>query len=213
MAKGRMINQRITLDKKIHTLSCDTSRLAFTWLVTFADVEGRTPGDPAIIKSLIFPRRSDVTVEEMETYIQEWAAADLILWYEADDDLWIQFPKFDDNQKGLRKDREAPSHIPAPILRTNSGLTPDEIPVKLTEQNLKEKKRKEEFAVVVRHFENNINTMTPHMAETLNDAMDKYPIDWIIEAFDIAVEANVRKWKYVEGILKNWKTNGKDSGR
>ena len=67
--------------------------------------------------------------------------------------------------------------------------------------------------MVVRHFENNINTMTPHMAETLNDALDEYPIDWIIEAFDIAVEANVRKWKYVEGILKNWNTNGKDSGR
>jgi len=208
MAKGRMINSKITLDKKVHDLSCDTSRLAFTWLVSFADVEGRTPGDPAIVKSLIFPRRADVSAEQIETYINEWAVAGLILWYEAEDDLWIQFPKFDDNQKGLRKDREAPSNIPAPQLRSDSGQTPEQVPVNRTEQ-----KRTEQVAAINSHYQNNIQMLTPHMADVLALACEDYPHDWIIEAIDISVERNARNWRYAEGILKNWKQDGKNAGK
>lgn len=114
MARGRMINSAICADKRINELCDDTSRLAFTWLVTFADVEGRTYGDPALLRSQLFPRRTDITAERMEEYIREWAAAGLVIWYEAKDDLWIEFPAFEKNQIGLRKDREPGSEIPAP---------------------------------------------------------------------------------------------------
>lgn len=205
MAKGRMINQRITLDKKVNDLSCDTSRLAFTWLISFSDVEGRTPGDPAIIKSLLFPRRTDISVEQMETYIQEWSAAGLIIWYEAENDLWIEFPKFSDNQVGLRKDREAPSRIPAPELRKDSGVDQDKLPVNRTEKNRKETNTDDN---VFRHYENNIGMMTPTMADVLQDAEKVYGADFIIKAIDIAVKNNARKWSYVEGILKKWAVSG-----
>ena len=133
MAKGRMINNKIVFDKKIHNLSNDTSRLAFTWAITFADVEGRIYGDPAILRSMLFPRRQDISLEEMRDYITEWQEENLIIWYEVEGDAWIQFIRFEENQIGMRKDREAPSQIPAPLFRTNSGETPDEIPVKLKE--------------------------------------------------------------------------------
>lgn len=136
-----MINNAITADKRVHELSDDTSRLAFTWLVTFADCEGRTHGDPAMVRSMVFPRRADVSVEQVETYIREWAAAGLIKWYEAAGDMWIQFPAFAKNQPGLRKDREPDSCIPAPPpnpanIRQVSGEHPAECPEKRTEQNL-----------------------------------------------------------------------------
>jgi hypothetical protein len=139
MAQGRIIVNAICADKRISQLSTDTSRLAFTWLITFADCEGRTYGDPAVIRSMIFPRRQDVTIEAMEFFIREWATLGLIVWYECDGDYWISFPKFDKNQPGLRKDREAPSRIPTPPqidaegLRSYSGVTPDQLPVKLKE--------------------------------------------------------------------------------
>lgn len=114
MARGRMINSKITRNKAINDLSDDTSRLAFTWLVTFADVEGRTNGDPALVRSLVFPRRTDVTVEQMAGYIQEWAEAGLVTWYEAEGDMWIAFPSFEDNQRGLDRRKEPESDIPAP---------------------------------------------------------------------------------------------------
>ena len=140
MASGRFVSSRVCADKKINQLSDDTSRLAFTWLITFADCDGRTYGDPAVVCSMLFPRRRDITTEQMETYIREWASLGMIVWYENGGDAWIWFPNFEDNQPNLRKDREADSRIPAhnnegsaDLLRTQSGLTPDLLPVKLKE--------------------------------------------------------------------------------
>ena len=114
MARGRMINNKIVKNKRVHEFSNDTSRLAFTWLITFADVEGRVEGDPALVKSLIFPRRMDVSFEDMEAYIREWVAAEMVIWYEVGEHQYIQFVNFAENQMGLRKDREPESLIPAP---------------------------------------------------------------------------------------------------
>lgn len=121
MARGRFISNAIMSDKAINQLSNDTSRLAFTWLITIADAEGRTHGDPAMVRSLLFPRRADITLEAMEAYIAEWAEAGLIIWYEASDDKWIWFPNFEKHQIGLRKDRELESIIPP----YESGITPE----------------------------------------------------------------------------------------
>jgi hypothetical protein len=146
MANGRMITNCICADKRINQLSSDTSRLAFTWLVTFADREGRTYGDPAMVRSMLFPRRQDVSIEEMEQIIIEWATIGLVIWYEDGGDLWIRFPSFEKNQPGLRKDKEAPSKIPEPteegteLVRTRYGLGTDLVPVKLKEEKGKEEK-------------------------------------------------------------------------
>lgn len=126
MARGRFVSSEITKDKRINDLSDDTSRLAFTWLITFADSEGRTFGDPALVRSILFPRRSDISIEQMETYIREWAELGLVQWYKAANDLWIFFPAFDKHQVGLRKDREAPSTYPPPPT-DSSVLTPDQL--------------------------------------------------------------------------------------
>jgi hypothetical protein len=125
MARGRFVSQEITKDKKINNLSDDTSRLAFTWLLTMTDCEGRTYGDPAIVRSMVFPRRSDVTVEQMETYIKEWHDSGMALWYESAGDMWISFPNFEKHQVGLRKDKEAPSVIPPPPDSKQSNSVPD----------------------------------------------------------------------------------------
>lgn len=142
MAKGRIIVNAIAADKRVNALSDDTSRLAFTWLITFADREGRTYGDPAMVRSMLFPRRTDVTTEQVECYISEWAQAGLIVWYEAGGDQWIFFPAFEKHQKGFDSRHEPQSTVPAPpdiptdIVRT--------MPVQCTsEMNRIEKKRSE----------------------------------------------------------------------
>lgn len=134
MARGRFISNAIMGDKKINGLSDDTSRLAFTWLITEADCEGRVHGDPAMVRSLIFPRRDDITIERMEAYINEWHEVELIRWYRANGDLWIWFPNFEKYQVGLRKEREPASQIPPlsdgelmPTLRKIDGELPEDI--------------------------------------------------------------------------------------
>jgi len=59
-------------------------------------------------------------------------------------------------------------------------------------------------------YEENIGPITPLLAETLADAEDDFPANWIEEAFRIAVEKNVRNWRYVEAILRRWHERGYD---
>jgi len=59
-------------------------------------------------------------------------------------------------------------------------------------------------------YENNIGTLTPMIAEALQDAEKTYPAEWIQDAVRISVENNKRSWRYVEAILKRWQEGGRD---
>ncbi len=59
-------------------------------------------------------------------------------------------------------------------------------------------------------YEQNIGPLTPMIADHLKDAEIEYHPQWIEEAFRIAVVNNVRKWSYIEAILKDWQDRGKD---
>jgi DnaD/phage-associated family protein len=63
---------------------------------------------------------------------------------------------------------------------------------------------------IFRLYEQNIGVISPLLAESLQDAEDTYPPEWIEEAFRIAVEKNVRNWRYVEAILRRWHERGYD---
>jgi len=63
---------------------------------------------------------------------------------------------------------------------------------------------------IFRLYEENIGPLTPLIADTLRDAEETYPASWIEEALRIAVENNVRKWRYVQAILEDWRTRGRD---
>ena len=62
-------------------------------------------------------------------------------------------------------------------------------------------------------YEKNIGPLTPMLAESLRDAEVEYPYEWIEDAVRIALENNVRKWRYVEAILKSWQEKGRDDGK
>jgi hypothetical protein len=128
MARGRMISKSITKSKQVHDLPDDTCRLAFTWAIALLDCEGRMEGDPALVRNLIFPRRTDVTVEQMEQYIQSWVNAGLAVHYESGGDWWLFFPGFERHQVGLRREKEAPSRIPPPPPETFPEPAPTESP-------------------------------------------------------------------------------------
>lgn len=215
MARGRFISSKIAQDKKVHSLSDDTSRLAFTWLITFADCEGRTPGDPAVVRSLLFPRRIDISIDDMERYLAEWADAGLIYWYKYQDDLFVMFPAFEKNQSGLRKNREAPSSLPDPThgvsLRTNSGVSPEQLPVNVIKDNVKLSQCKGDGGEAITFFTNNFHLPTPHEYSILEDMSKNYPEDWVMDALKGAVEHSARNIKYVAGILRNRK-EGKGKG-
>ncbi len=81
---------------------------------------------------------------------------------------------------------------------------------------LPEARRVERFAAAEERpsifalYEQNIGLLQPLIAEQLREAQETYPPEWISEAFQRAVENNVRKWSYVRAILERWTLEGKD---
>jgi DNA replication protein len=61
-------------------------------------------------------------------------------------------------------------------------------------------------------YEANIGALTPMIADTLRDAEKIYPAEWVEEAMKISVQNNIRRWRYVEAILKSWKEEGRHGG-
>jgi DNA replication protein len=59
-------------------------------------------------------------------------------------------------------------------------------------------------------YEENIGPLTPLIADTLREAETQYPENWIRQAVEIAVQNNVRKWNYIEAILRSWQDGGRD---
>ncbi len=64
-------------------------------------------------------------------------------------------------------------------------------------------------------YEDNIGLISPILADELKDAESTYPLEWIEDAFKIAVENNVRKWNYIRAVLERMATDGRkdDSGQ
>lgn len=124
MARGRMLNKSVSASVKVHNLSDDTCRLMATWIIPHLDVRGVFYADPSMVKSTIFPRRADLTIEQVAGYLQELESVGLIWTFEANGDVWQCWPGFEHNQVGLRADRET-SDFPTPPERGESGCRKD----------------------------------------------------------------------------------------
>lgn len=114
MARGRMLNNKVSASRQMNDLlPDDTCRLLATWLISHLDKNGVFYGEPVMVKSLVFPRRADVTVDQIEYYLQAMEHAELIVRFQARGETWLWYPSFPDNQVGLRAERES-SDFPLP---------------------------------------------------------------------------------------------------
>jgi DnaD/phage-associated family protein len=104
---------------------------------------------------------------------------------------------------------------------TNGNTEPEEIRID-TDKNREEPEEEpeeepitttvieEELPNVINSYQENIGVITHTIAELLKSATEHYPPGWIPDAIDEAVKNNVRKWSYIDAILKNWETNGRN---
>lgn len=70
---------------------------------------------------------------------------------------------------------------------------------------------KTDIASAVRVYENEIGMMTPKSSELLTAALEDFGLEMVTEAIGEAVKANVRRWNYVNGVLQNWRINGRQT--
>jgi DNA replication protein len=61
-------------------------------------------------------------------------------------------------------------------------------------------------------YEENVELLTPIVADKLKDALATYPESWLREAITEAVSLNKRSLRYIERILERWHTEGKGNG-
>jgi len=131
MARGRLLNKTVSASLKFHLLPDDTCRLLATWTVSHLDMNGVFYGDAAMVKSFIFPRRTE-SVEQVEAYLQAMEQVGLIYRFEENGDVWQCWPGFADNQPNLRRDREKPEYPIPPRqslvpVRQDDGSAPADV--------------------------------------------------------------------------------------
>ena len=62
-------------------------------------------------------------------------------------------------------------------------------------------------------YEQEIGMMSKVIADQIDDAVEEFGAGFVKEAIEIASNNNVRKWSYIDGILKRWRANGKQDKR
>lgn len=65
-----------------------------------------------------------------------------------------------------------------------------------------------DLAEIVHHFERVIGIFPRSALDNLQRWREVYPAEIIRAAIDEAAENNVRKWRYVDGVLKGWQADG-----
>lgn len=77
------------------------------------------------------------------------------------------------------------------------------------DNNRQEIRLNQERPNIFRLYEENIGPLTPLISDALRDAENLYQFEWIEDAFKLAVQNNVRRWRYIEAILKSWQEKGR----
>jgi hypothetical protein len=116
-----MLNKSISASVKFDLLPDDTCRLMASWMIAHLDKNGVFYGDPAMVKSYVFPLRVDITIEQVEHYLSEMERVGLIYLFEVRGRLWQCWPGFEDNQIGLRANREGTEYPEPPEAELEEG--------------------------------------------------------------------------------------------
>ncbi|MFA4974561.1 MAG: hypothetical protein WC683_18290 [bacterium] len=144
MARGRMLNTSISKAKKFDELPDDTCRLLATWTIAHLDLNGVFYADPMLVRSVVFPRRADITLEQVEGYLAAMQSVGLIQLFEDRGEMWQWWPGFADNQPGLRRERERTDYPLPPVCRQPA----DNLPPKCGEMSAESKSKLNQIKVV-----------------------------------------------------------------
>ncbi len=153
-----------------------------------------------------------ISLLEILKALAELKAIDSELWGEKI--IWSQ--NFLDRIADVYRNRG--QEIPSKPHILSSNDTADELSVventqtKLNKTKLNNIIVSDKLSKIAKCYEENIGQLTPIVSERLQLICDEYPDNWFEDAVKESVNANVRKLSYVDGILKNWQTNGRGNG-
>lgn len=219
MARGRMINKKISNDKRVNDMPLQ-AQVLFTWLIPHLDCNGCFYGSAQMIKSLVIPRKnwSKKMVEKCLTIMENSKnneGTPLICRYTVNSEAYLYMPGFPSEQTGLRYDKEKPEFPTfdgknTEMILEKSARTEQEVEVEV-ETKVKDSSSYN-IEKVIEVFESNILDDSQVSEETqgeLEKAVNIYTAAWVLDAIREANIANKRSWLYIAGVLKNWKKYGR----
>jgi len=148
MARGRMIDKKLIVSRKVNSVSIGAECL-YIRVLLLTDDFGRYHADPRILKSLAFSLRG-VTTKTILKWLRELVEIGLIKLYSVNNEEYLEIARFEDFQT-FRTDRKRQEGFPKP--RKYHQCHTSDIPVgvsKLSKDKLskgneeKEKKKKKE---------------------------------------------------------------------
>lgn len=216
MARRRMIDPNFWQSEDVAKLTI-RQRLLFIGLFSNADDEGKLRGNPAFIRSIIFPYE-DFSLGEIETDLNCIEAVGSIIQYSVEGSRYILIVNW---KKFQRVDKPQPSVIPNPVKNDseNDSKNDSESDSVLKERKLKELKREEDnnnTVVVVENpfqvFEREgFGTISMYIRDEIVRMCNEYGDQWVCDAMRVAVKSGKRKLSFVDGVLKNFKADGRDA--
>ena len=113
MARIRTIKPNHVNDKQLSNISLQAHLF---WILSwcFSDDEGVMESDPLLLKSQIFPRRTDIRVEQLQQWIDQLVKARFIIPFTHKGEGYLLHRTFKTHQK---IDRPQPSKIPLDLIR------------------------------------------------------------------------------------------------
>ena len=229
MARGRMLNKKISNSKQVNDLP-ETAQLLFTWLIPQLDCNGCFYGSAEMIKSLVFPRKnySKKIIEQWLLAMENSRGTDksaLIVRYFVAGEQYLYMPGFADEQVGLRRDKEK-GEFPTfdgrltesvgqtiPLSRreveveregeVNEKITPLPPSPKNASSSSSGKKDEDDVFKILEQEH------IPAMREDVELAVKRFTGNWVHDAIKVAVKSGVLQWRYVAKVLLNWKKEGR----
>lgn len=194
MAKGRMLQNRISKSQKLSSLSNDTVRLLYTWMLSHLDINGNFYADPVMVNNLVFTRLGHPP-RVIASALDELEKVGLIQRYQCNGDIYLNYPDFEEKQPRLYPEREGNPDIPKlthELLMNNTEVTQPQI--KLKEIKLKEKKcSREGFEEFWKAYPKKVNKKE---AQLRYDKIET-PLPVLLEA--IEKQKNTEQWLKDDG--------------
>lgn len=188
MAQGRMLKKRISNSEKFAALKTNNARLLYLMIYPHLDCEGRLEANPKLIKGQILPLLN-YAITKIKDYLEDMNRVGLIILYENNNDLFIEYTRFTDFQV-LRKDREAESEIPAPSeLQRNSVGTHPQVKLSKVKPNTREDKESKGFQ--------------PPSVQEISDYCKEKNI--YVDAEDFIQSYGMKGWMVGKNKMRDWR--------
>lgn len=119
MARGRMIDNCISISERINDLSLREAFI-YTWVIPHLDDWGRITGSPRTLKALIFPMKKEISIRNIEDTLTKFKELGLFLWEEVNGEMVLQMPfKEFNSHQAISDSKRAKSKYPEIIEHKN----------------------------------------------------------------------------------------------